>query len=75
VRRAEGLEAPDRLHELPLRRDGLPATGLVPGDRDVYEALEEIALLGRGSAPHQLQLLVRGEVLAAADQLEALLKL
>jgi hypothetical protein len=40
----------------------------------VDEALVEVALLGLGRAPHQLQLLVRGEVLAAADQPEALVK-
>jgi hypothetical protein len=37
----------------------------------VHEALEEVALVRFGGAPDQLQLLVRGEVLAAADQVEA----
>jgi hypothetical protein len=40
----------------------------------VDEALQEVALLGRRGAPRALELLVRGEVLAAADQLDAALK-
>jgi hypothetical protein len=40
----------------------------------VDEALEEVPVRGRGRAPYELQLLVRGEVLAAADQPEALVK-
>jgi hypothetical protein len=74
VLRGEGLEPPDRLRQLPLRRHGLAAARLVPGHRDVDEALEEVPLRGRGRAPYELQLLVRGEVLAASDQPEALVK-
>jgi hypothetical protein len=61
-------EAADRLGQLPLRRDWLAAAGLVPRDGDVDEPLVEVALVRPGGAPDQLQLLVRGEVLAAADQ-------
>jgi hypothetical protein len=63
-------QPPDRLLELALGADAPPAAGLVPRDRDVDEPLEEVALLGRRRAPGQLELLVRGEVLAGADQLE-----
>jgi hypothetical protein len=49
--------------------------GVIPGDSDVYEPLEEVALGGIGRPPHVLQHLVRGEVLARLDQLEAALQL
>jgi hypothetical protein len=38
----------------------------------VDEPLEEVALLGGGAPPGVLERLVSGEILAAADQLEAL---
>jgi hypothetical protein len=41
----------------------------------VDESLEKVAFVGVRGAPRELQLLVRGEVLAAADQLEAGFKL
>jgi hypothetical protein len=63
-----------RLLELALAADPVPAPGLVPRDGDVDEALEEVPLLGRCRAPRQLELLVRGEELAAPDELYALLK-
>jgi len=55
---------------LPLAADAVAAAGLVPRDGDVDEALEEVALLRPGS-PGVLELLVRGEELAAADQFQA----
>jgi hypothetical protein len=69
--RCERRESPRRLLELPLAADAVAAAGLVPGYRDVDEALEEV-LLGRfGGPPGQLEVLVRGEELAAPDQVEA----
>jgi hypothetical protein len=60
-----------RLLELALHPDAPPALGLVPRDRDVNEPLQEVAFLGRRRAPCILELLVRGEVLAAPDQVDA----
>lgn len=65
----ERLQPADRLRELALRSDLASAARLVPRDRDVDEPLEEVALVGRRGAPGVLELLVRGEVLAGADQL------
>jgi hypothetical protein len=67
-------EPADRLRELSLGRDGAAASGLVPRDRHVDEPLQEVAFLRRGGAPFVLELLVRGEVLAGADQLEPAIK-
>jgi hypothetical protein len=67
----ERREPPPCLLELPLAADPVPAPGLVPRDRDVDEALEEVALaVGRG-APRILERLVRLEERAGADQVEA----
>jgi hypothetical protein len=74
VLRRERLEAADRLLQLSLGTDPAAAAGLVPRDCDVNESLEEVALLRRRGPPRFLELLVRGEVLAGADQLEALIK-
>src|SRR6266550_3246338 len=74
MRRRERLEPTQRLGELPLGTDLAPAPGLVPGHRDVHQTLEEVTLLGGRRAPGILELLVRGEVLAGADQLDACLK-
>jgi hypothetical protein len=41
----------------------------------VDEPLEEVALLDGRRAPGELELLVRAEVVAGADQLQAALKL
>ena len=68
-------EPPGRLLELPLAADAVPAAGLVPRDREVDEALEEVALLGRRGPPDVLELLVGGEVLAVANQVESALEL
>jgi hypothetical protein len=71
VRGRVGTEPPDRLRELSLRAHPASAPCLVPRDRDVHESLEEVALLRRRGPPGLLELLVRGEVLARADQLDA----
>jgi hypothetical protein len=63
------------LRELALAADAVPTPGLVPGDGHVDEALEEVLLRGVGGAPGQLELLVRGEELAVADQLEPALEI
>jgi hypothetical protein len=67
----ERPETPRRLLELPLAAGPVAAAGLVPGDDDVDEALEEV-LLGRvGGAPGVLERLVSLEVLACPRELEA----
>jgi hypothetical protein len=71
VRGRKWLQTPHRLCQLPLRADLAPTSGLVPGDGDVHQALEEVALLGGRGAPGILELLVRGEVLARTNQLDA----
>lgn len=65
----ERLEPAQCLRELPLGADLASASGLVPGNRDVHETLEEVALLGGRSAPGVLELFVRGEVLAGPNEL------
>ena len=74
VPRRVRAEPPRRLLELALAADPVPAPGLVPRDGDVDEPLVEVAFLRRRRAPRQLELLVRGEELAAPDQLETVLK-
>jgi hypothetical protein len=69
-----GREPSDCFCELSFHSDLPSAARLVPGDGDVDEALEEIALLRGRRAPRILELLVRCEVLARADQRYALLK-
>src|SRR5207302_8773886 len=64
-------QPPERLGQLALGADAPAAPGLVPRDGDVHEALEEVAFVLRRRAPGVLELLVRGEVLAGADQLDA----
>lgn len=68
-------QPPRGLLELALAADGVPAARLVPGDGDVDEPLEEVPLGGLGGTPDVLEHLVRGEVLAGANQLEAALEL
>ena len=62
--RREWAEPTLRLLELALEPGPVPAAGLVPGDDDVHEPLEEVLLLGLRRAPRVLERLVRGEVLA-----------
>jgi hypothetical protein len=67
-------EPPLRLLELALAADAIPAPGLVPRHGDVDEALVEVALGLLRRSPGGLELLVGGEELAAADQLNPFLK-
>jgi hypothetical protein len=71
VRGGVGREAPARLLELAFAAHSVAAPGLVPGDGNVHEPLEEIALGRFGGAPRVFQLLVSGEELAYPDQLQA----
>jgi hypothetical protein len=70
VLRCEALESARRLGELPLAPGPVPPAGVVPGDRDVHEALEEVLFRRLGRPPSLLELLVRLEVLTAPDQIE-----
>lgn len=74
MRRCVGRQATARLLELPLTADPVPPAGLVPGDCDVHEPLEEVALGRVGRAPCFFQLLVGREELAGANQLQAALE-
>jgi hypothetical protein len=74
VRGCEGAEAARGLLELALEAGSVPAAGLVPGDDDVDEPLEEVLLRGLGRAPGVLERLVRGEVLARPGEVEAALE-
>lgn len=70
VRGCEGAEAARGLLELALAAGAVPSAGLVPGNRDVDEPLEEV-LLGRvGRPPRVLERFVRLEVLAPAREIE-----
>ena len=62
-----GREAPARLLELAFAADPVAAPGLVPGDGDVHEPLEEIALGRLCRPPRVFQLLVSGEELAGPN--------
>jgi hypothetical protein len=68
--RRERAESPGCLVELARGCDRPAAPGLIPRNRDVDEALVEVALGGVGRAPNDLELLVRLEVPAGPDQLE-----
>ena len=70
VRRGVGSQAALGFLQLALAPDPPAAAGLVPGDDDVDEPLEEVALPGPRGAPGELQLLVRLEVLPGARQRE-----
>jgi hypothetical protein len=71
----EAAQAACGLLQLPLAADPVPAAGLVPSDRDVDEALEEVTLVGTRGSPGVFELLVGGEELASANQVEATSKL
>ena len=70
VGRGERREPPRRLLELAPRGDRPPAAGLVPGDGDVDEPLEEVTLRCVRRPPRVLERLVGGEVVPPADQVE-----
>jgi hypothetical protein len=74
VLRGVGGEATRRLPQLPCARGAAAGHArVVPRDRDVDEALEEIALRAIARAPGLLESLVSREEVAALDQLEATL--
>jgi hypothetical protein len=75
VRRDERREPPGSLLELARRRNRPASARLVPRDRDVHEPLVEVSLRDIRSAPDELELLVRVEVPALPDQLEATFQL
>jgi CheY-like chemotaxis protein len=64
-------EAAARLLELARAAVAVPTPGLIPGDGDVYQALEEIALLRRGGAPGDLEFLVSLEISSPSYEGEA----
>ena len=68
--RRVGAESPLSLLELALAADAVATARLVPGDGDVDESLEKVALRRLGRAPRVLQFLVCREELARADQFE-----
>jgi hypothetical protein len=70
----EGAKPAPGFLQLALAPGAIAAPRLVPGDGDVNEALEEVALGCVGLAPGVLQCFVRGEELAASDQREAFLQ-
>ena len=74
MRRGVGREPAARLLELTFAADSLTAPGLVPGDGDVDETLEEVTLGRLGGAPRVFQLLVGGKELAGPNQLQAALE-
>jgi hypothetical protein len=63
----------DRLLPLPAGADRPPSSRLVREDDRMDEALEEVALVVTRGAPGKLERLVRGEPLAGACELEAVL--
>lgn len=64
-------EAPLRFGELTLAAGSVPAAGLVPGDGDMDEALEEVLLARIGGAPRVLERFVGLEVQAPAHLIES----
>jgi hypothetical protein len=69
VLRGERPEPAGRLLQLALEPGPVSTAGLVPGDDDVDEALEEVLLLWIRGAPRVLERLVRGEVLAPSCEI------
>jgi hypothetical protein len=68
MRRRERPQPASRLLQLPRAADLVAPSGLVPGDSNVNEPLEEVALFAGARSPDVLELLVRGEELACPDQ-------
>ena len=70
MRRPIRVEASRGLLELALAAGSVAPSGMKPGDGDVYEPLQEVALGSGRVAPIVLELLVRLEVLTRSDQLQ-----
>lgn len=70
ARRIRG-EAPASLRELAGRPVAVAPTRVVPGDRDVHEPLQEIALVRRCRTPLVLERLVRFEKSSRPDEAQA----
>jgi hypothetical protein len=68
--RRERAEPPRRLGELPFASGPVPTAGVMPGDRHMHQALKKVLFRRLGRPPGFLELLVRLEVLALADQIE-----
>lgn len=64
-------EPSSRLLELAVVACAVVPLGLVPGDRQVDESLEEVALLGSRGTPELLEDLVRGEGSSLTEQGES----
>ena len=71
VPRGVRRESSHRLRELPLASWPVASAGVVPRDRYVYEALQEVPFGVGRATPLVLQLLVRLEILSGPDQFEA----
>src|SRR5438105_2779756 len=74
MRRRVRPEAARGLLQLALAADLPVAPGLIPRHRHVDEALEEVSLSSVGRTPRGFELLVRREVLAAPQELDAALE-
>ena len=74
MRGTVGSKPASGLLELTLAAGSVPAPRVVPGDCDVDEPLEEVALLRRRLTPLVLELLVGLEVRALTDQSDAQLE-
>jgi hypothetical protein len=72
--RGVGPEPPAGLLELAFAADSVAPFGLVPGDGDVHQTLEEVTLGRLGRTPRVFQLLMGGEELARPNQLQAALE-
>ena len=70
MRRGVRRESAGRLLELTLAADPVSAARLVPGNSNVDETLQEVPLWGLRRTPGDLELLVRLEIAATANQFE-----
>ena len=71
MRRRKRPKPPGSLLQLARAADLVAPAGLVPGDDDVHEPLEEVLLSLLRGPPGVLERLVRGEVLARSGEVEA----
>jgi len=69
MRRPVCVQATRRLLELSLAPGTVSPAGVMPGDGDVHEPLQEVALGGGRVSPLVLELLVRLEIRARSNQL------